>query len=342
VAALHEAMPYAARVMRGCGTGLEYLVAAEADYVTGDMKNAEKNAYAALYKAQPEDQYDIEYMARSILLRIATYKGDYRRSAVELDTLKKHFNRKQTPDCGLLCDIIVSGFYVPLGRCDKVASWILEDSDKAKALAPISIDRGQWVRARCLLHKGRYGELLGYLGQLDALYEAKGSLLGLIDNAVMRAIAHYYSGDQAEAIKALNDSYLLSYENNIIMLHVEFGKWMRTLARFAKGEKDCKIPGEWLDMICTKASTYAKRLALMADAYAPSASKVTKKDAGLSKREKDVLIGLCQGLTREEIASSCGLSLNTVKTMLPIIYDKLGATSALDAVRIAASLNLIV
>jgi ATP/maltotriose-dependent transcriptional regulator MalT len=309
--------------------------------MTGDINNAEKNAYAALYKAQPEGQYDIEYMAHSILLRVATYQGDYRRAAVELETINKYFKRTQTPDCGSLCEITVSGFYVPFGRCDKVASWIVEDSEKTKSLAPMSLNRGQWIRARCLLHKGKYGELLGYLDQLDSLYEAQYALLGLIEDAAMRSIAHYYLGDREAAACELYKSYLLAYENNIIMPHVEFGKWTRTLTRAAKADKNCKIPGEWLDLIYTKASTYAKRLSVIANAYEIVAGGIKKNEVNLSTREKDVLIGLCQGLTREEIAQEFGMSINTVKAMLPIIFDKLGATNSLDAVRIATSLELM-
>jgi ATP/maltotriose-dependent transcriptional regulator MalT len=338
---MFKAMPHAVRVMRGCGAGLEYLVAAEADYMTGDMKNAEKNAYAALYKAQPEEQYDIEYMAHSILLRVATYQGDYRRASVERDAVGKYFKRSQTPDCGLLCDITVSGFYVPFGRCDRVSQWVLEDSEKTKSLAPISINRGQWVRARCMLHNGRYGELLGYLGQLDELYKAKNSLLGLIENSVMRSIACYYSGDHDAAFKSLYESYLMSYENDIIMLHIEFGKWMRTLVRAAKAAENCPIPKEWLDLIYRKSSTYAKRLSVMGDAYEEAESGDKKRQVNLSKRERDVLTGLCQGLTREEIALTYNLSINTVKSMMPILYDKLGAANKMDAVRIASSFNLM-
>jgi DNA-binding CsgD family transcriptional regulator len=315
------------------------------------MKDAEKNAYAALYQAQPANQYDIEYMAHAILLRIATSQGDYRRAAVELETVSKYFKRKQTPECGSLCEITVSGFYVPFGRCDKIASWILEDSGRTKPLAPISLNRGQWVRARCMLHNGRYGELLGYLDQLDALYGEQRALLGQIENAAMRSIAHYYLGDRRAAFKSLYDSYLMSRENGIIMLHVEFGKWMRTLIRAAKSApaelaepgapgETCPIPNEWLDRIYTKASTYAKRLAVMAGAYEAEAGG-KKKHVTLSKRETDVLTALCQGLTREEIALTCGLSINTVKSMLPIIFYKLGAANSLDAVRIATSLDLI-
>jgi DNA-binding NarL/FixJ family response regulator len=61
----------------------------------------------------------------------------------------------------------------------------------------------------------------------------------------------------------------------------------------------------------------------------------------LSKREKELLVGLCQGLTREEIALTNKLSVNTVKSMFPIIFDKLGAANSLDAVRIATAMDLM-
>jgi len=340
VAALFEGMPHAARAAHGCGAGLEYLVAAEADYMTGDIKNAEKNAYAALYKAQPAEQYDIEYMAQAVLLRIAIYQGDYKRAAVTLETVNKHFKRSQTPDCNSLCDITISGFYAPLGRCDQVAPWILKDTDKTKFLAPISFNQGQWIRARCLLHSKKYNELLGYLDQLDELYSLRLSLLGLIENAIMRAIAHHYSGDREQAMDAFYESYRLSYENGIIMLHVEFGKWMRTLVRAAKAEKDCPLPAEWLDMIYNKASTYARRLLLMKDASGELSDKEASRKVSLSRRETDVLEGMCQGLTRAQIAEAYGLSINTIKAMIPNIFGKLGATNTLDAVRIAASMDL--
>jgi DNA-binding CsgD family transcriptional regulator len=192
-----------------------------------------------------------------------------------------------------------------------------------------------------MLNKGRYTELLGYLSQLDARYEIWRSLSGLIENACMRAIACYYSGEHEEAFKALHNSYLLSYENGIITLHIEFGKWMRTLVRAAKAEKSCPIPDEWLDMISTKASSYAKRLAVMTNAYEMAVEGEKKQQVNLSRRETELLTGLCQGLTREELAQTYGLSVNTVKSMLPIIFEKLGAANSLDAVRIAASLDLI-
>lgn len=339
--AFFEAMPYAICVMKGLGAGLDYLVAADADYAMGDIRSAEKNAYAAIYQAQRYEQYDTEYMGQSVLLRVSVYHGDFERAFVILETVRKYLNRIQIPDCISLCDIVVGWFYAQLGQPQKVAKWILEDSDVTKSLAPITMNRGQSICANCYLKEGRYYELLAYLEPLDAEYKIRYALLGQIENAVLRAIAYHYVGDKLQSMQALKKAYLLSYENGIIMPFIEQGKRMRTLLQAAKRENNGSIPENWLNSIYSKSSTYAKRLSQMTNSYHKSIGEDQKAQIRISKREQEMLICVCQGLTREQIAESCNLSINTVKSSLRYLYDKLGVRNSLEAVRIATSFNLI-
>jgi LuxR family maltose regulon positive regulatory protein len=46
-------------------------------------------------------------------------------------------------------------------------------------------------------------------------------------------------------------------------------------------------------------------------------------------------------MTQKEIAGSFSLSVNTVKSVIRSVYNKLGAVNRADAVRIAASLGLV-
>jgi LuxR family maltose regulon positive regulatory protein len=55
----------------------------------------------------------------------------------------------------------------------------------------------------------------------------------------------------------------------------------------------------------------------------------------------EVLTGLSQGLTREEIAGLSAISVNTVKSTIRSIYNKLGAVNRADAIRIATALGLV-
>jgi LuxR family maltose regulon positive regulatory protein len=61
----------------------------------------------------------------------------------------------------------------------------------------------------------------------------------------------------------------------------------------------------------------------------------------LSKRELEILHSLSQGLTRQDIADASQISVNTAKSTITNVYNKLGAINRADAVRIAASLGIL-
>jgi LuxR family maltose regulon positive regulatory protein len=61
----------------------------------------------------------------------------------------------------------------------------------------------------------------------------------------------------------------------------------------------------------------------------------------LSKREMEVLSNLAQGFTRQDIADANSISVNTAKSTITNVYNKLGAINRADAVRIAASLGIL-
>lgn len=64
-------------------------------------------------------------------------------------------------------------------------------------------------------------------------------------------------------------------------------------------------------------------------------------DALLTPRERDVLAGLLQGLSREEIAVTLFVSVNTVKTHQRSLYRKLGATNRTEALLEAGRRGLV-
>jgi two-component system response regulator FimZ (fimbrial Z protein) len=61
----------------------------------------------------------------------------------------------------------------------------------------------------------------------------------------------------------------------------------------------------------------------------------------LSAREKEILSDLYRGLSRAEIAVKQALSVNTVNSAVNNIYNKLGAHSIVDVVRITAEEKLV-
>ena len=55
-------------------------------------------------------------------------------------------------------------------------------------------------------------------------------------------------------------------------------------------------------------------------------------DLGLSAREAEVLALICQGLSNEQIAARAFLGINTVKTYIRTLYQKIGVDSRTKAV----------
>ena len=339
--ALFHAAPYATRAMNGCCYGLEYLNAAESAFYTGDLKAAEKYAFEAIYNSGKYLQYDVDYMANFVLVRVFTAKGSYEKAAAILDQMKKQLETLHHADCISLYAVISGWFYAKLGKTDQVAGWIRYEEEARKILAPVVIGREYHVRSECLLEEERYYELLAFMDQTDRMYAQRGSLFAVIQNKIKRAIVHHYLGSPAESIHYLNEAYELAYPNDLVMLFIEYGNKMRTLIYSARQNKDCHIPGEWLDRIHTKSSSYAKMQTQLVSAYEAAHAVSAGNLISLSKRESEVLAYLNRGMTRKEIAATCYISLSTVNSILKNIYDKLGASNALEALRIAQEKNFI-
>jgi two-component system nitrate/nitrite response regulator NarL len=58
----------------------------------------------------------------------------------------------------------------------------------------------------------------------------------------------------------------------------------------------------------------------------------SSEGAPLSNREREILALLADGLINKQIAARLGISTNTVKTHLELLFDKLGVTTRAEAV----------
>jgi LuxR family maltose regulon positive regulatory protein len=126
------------------------------------------------------------------------------------------------------------------------------------------------------------------------------------------------------------------------MPFIELGKDMRTLTSAALKEYNSaneKIPDEWLEKINRKAGSYAKHQGHVASEYKRINGMLY--NVSISAREKEILYDLSHGLTRQEIADSRNLSINSVKMIINSVYSKLGADNLASLIRIAMERKLI-
>jgi DNA-binding NarL/FixJ family response regulator len=84
-------------------------------------------------------------------------------------------------------------------------------------------------------------------------------------------------------------------------------------------------------------ATIARKVLSAFQQTLPSASA----DYQLSEREKEVLAGLVQGLSYKLIADQCAISIDTVRSHIRHIYDKLQVNSKAQAIMLAMKHKLV-
>jgi LuxR family maltose regulon positive regulatory protein len=195
------------------------------------------------------------------------------------------------------------------------------------------------IKIKYYLTSKNYQTLLDFLDSRTTQYGVSRYIIGKIGVAASRAASLCQLGDRAGAIKWLKEAYDLAEPNGFTMQFIEMGNAMRTLAGMALKANMAGVPAEWLETMKRRSTTYAKRLAHVRSRYLDAHN--LDADAQLTVKELAVLADLSQGLSRTEISLAHSISINTVKTMLQIIYGKLGAENAMDAVRIATAKQML-
>ncbi|MDR0450047.1 MAG: LuxR C-terminal-related transcriptional regulator [Treponema sp.] len=337
ISAIEAFEPCMAEVMGGCYRGSGDLARAELAFFRADSAGAERYAKEAVRKAREAGQYEIENRALFYLARIYLSWGnfgDFRRVWLELGELREkpyYLNRFSQ------CDIVEGWFAVQLGFTGQLAGWLKNDFAESE-LNSLANGLEILIKAKYHFIEKKYPAALAVL---ESRKDTEGNLvLGKIENLVLMAVCRYSARDQEGAYAALAEAYVLAEPNGYLMPFTELGRCMRALADSALRDGAASLPRDWLLEIRRGAAAYAKRIFAAREAFGP-AGQGPAGTLGLSRREQEVLYSLSRGLTREEIASSLIISINTVKSVISSIYSKLGAQNRAEAVHIATSRGIL-
>jgi LuxR family maltose regulon positive regulatory protein len=337
--AMHEAMPYFTKVARGGGSGLEYLFSAEAGYFTFDFNKAKQNANMAIHTASAAGQHDILCNAHLILAKTVLMQGSYDEARGHVDFVRDYINERELTTLYDLRDCALGGMYVSVGDFGRVARWITSPDVFNQTQSPIFRGRDQLIHAEYLLGTQKYDELLALLSYIEAFYKRQSRWVCVLKCLILHAIAHLRTGNAEGARSAFRSACDMARENYVITPFVECAGQMRGLVEAANGGEHGFDP-VWLKDIRRKSATFAKRRSLVAKEYHKQEG-ISHAGLDLSKRERELLRNLSQGLTREEIAEVDSLSINTVKSVIKSVYNKLGAVNRADAVRIATARGIL-
>jgi LuxR family maltose regulon positive regulatory protein len=339
IAAMVATVPF---TLGGCTLGMDDLGRGELAFFKADLSGAERFLLRALRSARQAGQYETENRALFYLLRINLARGDYPAIEGILKQLETQLEEQYFLNRFIYYDIVTGWYYAHIGQADKLASWLKNDFEESE-LNSLAFGLEILVKAKYHFSKNRWPAALAVLENREGQDSRWAFVLGKIEMKALEAVCRYRNRDRKGACAALETAYRLARPNALYMPFAELGKDMRALAEMALKDKATEIPPAWLEQVRLDSSGYAKRLFTVAERYRPvSARRGVLNPAGrLSRRETEVLAGLFQGMTREEIAAQSSLSVNTVKSVIRSVYRKLGAVNRADAVRIAAVMGIV-
>jgi LuxR family maltose regulon positive regulatory protein len=318
--------------------GYDHLVACECAFYRNQPALAKKHAHSAIMMARDKKQYTIEAMAQSYLLRIAVQDGDSLLAKKLLKQLQDHLDNKDFMHRHLYYDLYTGVFFALVGLPESVPYWLIMDEKEEVSEIHIPV-RELIVSTLYYIASKKYEHALTALSNSYPRDPYERFFFGEIKLLLLTAIARLRVGDTVEAVADFKKAYDMSFSGEFELLFIERGKELPPLASAALELPDCGIPSAWLKSVSRRASIYAKKAAIIANAL--KSRRDTKEPAALSNRERDVLRDLYHGLSRDEIAANQYLSINTVKKILQSIYVKLDAQNSVDAVRIALEKKLI-
>ena len=335
IAALKRSVNSLTHCLKGFDTGEDKLAMGELKFYQGDTGAAELHIARALDCSLAKRQFEVRHRSFLYTMRIAAYDGNYHRLERVLQQMKEQLGETEYQNRFTNYDISLSWYYCILGIPEKIPEW-LKDIFFPYSYAGFIENFANQIKARYHYMTKNYAPLLSYI---EDMRQRESFLFGRLEMLAIEACIHHKMRNMKKACLVLKEAYETAIPNNILMPFIELGKDMRTLTGYALKNRPCSINKKWLELVNRKSSAYAKRLAHVIADY-KNTNEVTE-GVVVSAREVEILTDLSHGLSRTEIATSRGLSINTVKMVITSVFDKLGVESLPDAIRIAIKRKII-
>lgn len=316
------------KFLNGCGTGGDSLALAEYALETGDFDNVERNSLQAIAKAETMSQTSIIICARFCMMRLRIVQGRLTEALELLEQLRRDAERINYPLYNTAVDLCIGYIFASICQPERIPSWLQIGDMAAASFYYQGMTYNYLVYGKVIMASKKYAKLEALTGQIKKNFSIYSNQLGFIHNGIFEAAAQcnlYGISTGASVLEAvLNEARI----DNLVMPFVESAPHITGMLQLIVQNN----PGD----------EYVDRILSLCRKYEQTIHELSYHPVPLSQREIDILRLAAEGMSRKEIAARLYISAETAKTHFKNIYQKLGVSSKVSAIKIAQNRGYLV
>jgi LuxR family transcriptional regulator, maltose regulon positive regulatory protein len=185
-----------------------------------------------------------------------------------------------------------------------------------------------FLSLRLLLARGEAEEVIRRLGRWQALAHQQGRIRSEVEILVLGSLAFFARGDRPRAFSLLRQALSLAQAEGEQRLFLDEGEKMAVLLRTALPAISIGLSETYVQTLLNAFAHQRLQLKTPGPASVAVSSPLIES---LSPQERRVLGLLVAGCSNPEIAQALVVSINTVKTQVRSIYQKLNVRSRREA-----------
>lgn len=317
---LSEDVGYA-KFSGGCGTGCDALAPAEHALETGKLHAAATHCRRAIAKAESMQQFCVAICARFSFIRLRLAEGKAAEALRMLDQMENDVGKENRAILNTTVDLCKGYVFACLGQPERIPVWLQTGELRGTDFFSQGIAFSYIVYGKALLALGKYAEVEARIEQFEEYFSVFRNRLGLIHNRIFEAAAHSHLYGQQNGMPFLKAALLEAEDDNLALPFAESAPHiLGMLKQIAKENPD---------------NEFVYRILALSRNYETISAGLSRPTVTLSKREADILSLAAMGLSRKEMAARLYISEETAKTHFKNIYQKLGVSSKVAAIKLA-------
>jgi LuxR family transcriptional regulator, maltose regulon positive regulatory protein len=301
-------------------------------YEWNDLQQAEEQAREAIAIARKLNAGEILTPAVQVLARIQYAQGRVNHAQ---QLLRKALSEIHAPLHLQEIQLTRMQLALATGDLESTQRWHAQHVDTTHTFKPhILQEREALLTARLLIAQGELDGARKLLNRWQADARAAGRIRSEIEIVTLQALAYADQGSDIQARKLLERALLLAQPEGHQRLFVDEDERLAELSRAmlpALGDQPHAVYARVLLLAFTEKQAQQR--------VNPGPQTITPIKP-LSEQEQRVLRLLAAGLSNPEIAEQLVVSVNTVKTQVRSIYDKLNVSNREQAAEVAQHLDL--